>query len=201
MRSTSPGLATVVTPCTSDVSTLATRGMGSGVKRLTSAMSGYGMVDAGRRRFVWRIVTAHRSAYRNRASFGVSQQRFIRRIATAHRSAYRNRASFLLGTVQGQPSATMVGIDGVLGKSSPLQVHRSFAMLVSRLINHPGDSLADSRWSLARCDAGYSTRFAVFGGPWSVRFGRFNAATLGRRFGDAKTSSERKAPGESRLTF
>jgi hypothetical protein len=114
-------------------------------------------------RIVRRIATALRSAYRSRASFGVSQPRFVRRIATALRSVYRNRASFLLGTVQGQPSATMVGIDGGLGKSSPLQVHRSFAMLVSRLINHPGDSLADSRWSLGDAMRAIAA-IGVFGG-------------------------------------
>jgi hypothetical protein len=182
--STSPGLATVVTPCTSGVLRLA---MALLWRRFPLAAGRY--CPSGGVKWSMRI---------DGNSFGMSQPCIVRRIATVHRSAHRNRASFLLGRGKGQPSATMVGIDGGLGKSSPLQVHRSFAMLVSRLINHPGDRLADSRWSLARCDAGYSTRFAVFGGRWSVRFGRFNAATLGRRFGDAKTSSERKAPGESR---
>jgi hypothetical protein len=115
---------------------------------------------------------ATRSAYRIRASFGVSHPCIVRRIATAHRSC--------LVRPKGQPSATKVGIDGTLGKSSPFQVHRSFAMLVSRLINHQGDSLADSRWSLVRCDAGYSV-IAVFGG-WCDSV-RFDEATFGRRFG------------------
>jgi hypothetical protein len=82
-------------------------------------------------------------------SSGILQLCLVRRIATVHRSC--------LVRFKGQPSATMVGIDGALGKSSPFQVHRSFVMLVSRLINHPAVSLADSRWSLARCDAGYSS--------------------------------------------
>jgi hypothetical protein len=82
-----------------------------------------------------------------------NRRQLVRRIATVHRSC--------LVRSKGQPSATMVGIDGGLGKSSPLQVHRSFAMLVSRLINHPGDSLADGRWSLVRCDAGYSSIDAI----------------------------------------
>jgi hypothetical protein len=87
-------------------------------------------------------------------SFGISHPCIVRRIATVHRSC--------LGRSKGQPSATMIGIDGALGKSSPFQVHRSFAMLVSRLINHQGDSLADSRWSLVRCDAGYSSIDAIW---------------------------------------
>jgi hypothetical protein len=105
-----------------------------------------------------------RSAYRIRAWFGVSQPCIVRGIATAHRSC--------LVRSKGQPSATKVGIDGTLGKSSPFQVHRSLAMLVSRLINHPGDSLADSRWSLTRCEAGYSTRSLRSG--CSVRFAVLN---------------------------
>jgi hypothetical protein len=87
----------------------------------------------------------------NGDSSGLSQPRIVRHIATVHRSC--------LVRSTGQPSATMVGIDGGLGKSSPFQVHRSFAMLVSRLINHPGDSLADGRWSLG--DAGYSAVGAI----------------------------------------
>jgi hypothetical protein len=50
----------------------------------------------------------------------------VRGIATAHRSC--------LVRSKGQPSATKVRIDGTLGECSPFPVHRSFAMLVSRLM-------------------------------------------------------------------
>jgi hypothetical protein len=96
----------------------------------------------------------------------------------------------------------MVGIDGALGKSSPFQVHRSFAMLVSRLINHPADSLADRRWSLARCDAGYSvamqfgySAIAAFGG-WCDSV-RFDEATLERRFGEAISVMRKRGSNEN----
>jgi hypothetical protein len=129
-------------------------------------------------RIVRRIATAHRSAYRNRASFGVSQPRFVRRIATALRS-YLVRS-------KGQPSATMVGIDGALGKSSPFQVHRSFAMLASRCSFR---DLSPTRVIALRIVGGlWAMRCGVFGDRgvrWLVRSGRF----------------ERKAPGESRQTF
>jgi hypothetical protein len=84
----------------------------------------------------------------------------------------------------------MVGIDGVWGSLLLSKEHRSFAMLVSRLINHPAVSLADRRWSLARCDAGYSSIDAI-------RCGSTGRLWRGD-FGDANTSFERKAPGESR---
>jgi hypothetical protein len=48
---------------------------------------------------------------------------------------------------------------------------RVTAMLVSRLINHPGDSLADSRWSLAGCDARCS-----MGRLWRGDFGDANTS-------------------------
>jgi hypothetical protein len=117
-------------------------------------------------------------------SFIVSRLRLVRGIATAHRSGYRSCASFLLGAVQGSAIRNYGGIDGVSGKSSPFQVHRSFAMLVSRLINHPGDSLADSRWSLGD---------ALRAIPAIVVFGAIRGCS-----GVRKRRSDREAPGESR---
>jgi hypothetical protein len=51
-------------------------------------------------------LTVHRSAYRNSTLFGVWQVLTVRHMATAHRSG--------LVRSKGQPSATMVGIDGDL---------------------------------------------------------------------------------------
>jgi hypothetical protein len=144
----------VVTPCTGGVSRLALASLWGrfplAAGRFQNCTSDAVGIGDGRCQSM-----ATRSAYRIRASFGVSHPCIVRAIATAHRSC--------LVRSKGQPSGTKVGIGGTLGKSSPFQVHRSFAMLVSRLINHQDDSLADSRWSLARCDAGYSV-IAVFGG-------------------------------------
>jgi hypothetical protein len=110
--STSPGLATVVTRCT------------SGVLRLPLASPW--------RRFPSRAGRFQGSTFGNsaplRSSAIVWRYRMAARLRLV-RSTAPARPSCLVQS-KGQPSATMVGIDGILGKFSPFQVHRSFSMLL-----------------------------------------------------------------------
>jgi hypothetical protein len=135
ISSTSPGLATVITPCTGGVLRLPSaslwRRFPARAGRFQSSTFGDSaplrslaiMLAVGSAQSDWgdRIGCKHLTSAKS--GYGIANRlRLVQRIAPARRSC--------LVQSKGQPSATMVGIDGVLGKSSPFQVHRSFSMLI-----------------------------------------------------------------------
>jgi hypothetical protein len=117
MSSTSPGLATVVTRCT------------SGVFRLPLASPWrYFPTRAGRFQSCTFGDSAPLRSFAIVLAVGFRRYRVADRLRLV-RSIAPARPSCLVQS-KGQPSATMVGIDAILGEFSPFQVHRSFSMLI-----------------------------------------------------------------------
>jgi hypothetical protein len=119
MSSTSPGLATVVTRCTSGVFRLPLASLWRRFPARAGRFQSSTFGDYTPLRSLAIVLPVCSRRYRM-----TDQLRLVRSIALARRSC--------LVQSKGQPSATMLGIDEILGKSSPFQVHRTFSMLVSR---------------------------------------------------------------------
>jgi hypothetical protein len=135
--STSPGLATVITPCTSGVSRLRMASLWRRFPTRAGRFQSCTFGDSAPLRSLAIVLAVGSRRYRM-----ANRLRLVRSIAPARRSC--------LVQSKGQPSATMVGIDGILG-----------SLLLSRCIEA-------SRCSFRDLSATGRQRFAVFGGRYDL---------------------------------